>query len=107
MLEQIKAIQAKIGTLVADLTALSREVDKIENRDKSSSELEQVIAEKHQKLNKRGADIAKREKEVESAKTQLESYSQNLVRREKVIEKKESNKSIEAKPNVDSCILHI
>ena len=43
MLAQIKAIQAKIENLVADLTVLNQEVGKVENQNKVSEDFQKQL----------------------------------------------------------------
>lgn len=102
MLDQAKNILARLEAMMGDITLLSQEVGKIENRDKVSLEIES-------KLVGRAMDLSIKENKLRDDREQLEKDREELnrfsgrfaVREKQIIEKEgEISKQLEGLENL-------
>jgi len=89
--QQAEAIKTKIEVLISDLTALSRDVEKMDNRDKVSLENEVRLAQKTRDLSIKELELKAGQGGIEKYRSELSDYSQALAKREASIFKKEAD----------------
>ena len=91
MKKQAEAIKVKIEVLISDLTALSQDVEKMDNRDKVSLENEGRLSQKARDLSIKELELKSEKEEVEKHRSELSDYSQSLAKRETSVLKKEAD----------------
>ena len=89
MINQIKAIQDRLENIVADITLLSQEAGKIDNRDKVSLELEKKLNAKSLDLSVKEKKFKDRADDLEKQKNEISKYVDKFSVREKAIIQRE------------------
>ena len=91
MKKQAEAIKVKIEVLISDLTALSQDVEKMDNRDKVSLENEGRLSQKARDLSIKELELKAEKEGIEKHRSELSDYSQSLAKRETSVLKKEAD----------------
>lgn len=83
MVDQAKAVQAKIEVLISDLSSLDRDIGELENKNKVSEQLHSQAVEKSHSIDIKDAQLKEKIELFEKEKKQLQVTMDSYTHREK------------------------